>query len=336
MWRCDHTIPYGVVVNTTIVRNRHTREVAAPPAAISDVLATTGQPGCLVSPTGWPPDMRIRLDGPVVPGSAGGHGGIGYSVESVERGHHLVFRMSPDDSLRGVHRFDLEPLGDGTRVAHRLEGSVAGIARVWWPIVRRFHDAYIEAVFDNIEQAATGTVRRTSRPPRWMRAWNRIDAARQRWTPSRRLTQVAAVTVPAVVAGIGVVHLNWAGGGHWPASSRRDLAEAVIGWSTMPPDWSSGVVGIGLVGGAAGLAATALGGRRLAPGVAGLMTAGLLARGTVFWVIDGLGAPGRYRTLSLALYTPLTLALGIGAAAIVRSSRPQQPAQHPDQQRSLT
>ncbi len=318
MWRQVHTIPYGVVVNTTIVRNRHTREIAAPPVAISDVLATIGQPDCLVSPTGWPPDMRIRLDGPVVPGSAGGHGGIDYRVESGERGHHLVFRMSPDDSLRGVRRFDLEPLGDGTRVAHRLEGSVAGIARAWWPIVRRFHDAYIEAVFDNIEQAATGTVRRTSRPPRWMRAWNRVDAARQRWTPSRRLTQVAAVTVPAVVAGIGVIHLNWAGGSHWPASSRRDLAEAVIGWSTMPPDWSSGVVG-----GAAGLVATSLGRRRLAPRVAGLMTAALLARGTVFWVIDGLGAPGRYRTLSLALYTPLTLALGVGAAAITRSSRDQ-------------
>jgi len=54
-------------------------------------------------------------------------------------------------SFRGSHGFLVEPEGEGTRVQHRLQGTLHGSLRWRWPLmVRPLHDWAIEALLDRL------------------------------------------------------------------------------------------------------------------------------------------------------------------------------------------
>ena len=74
------------------VVNVHHRLLHASPARVSELLASLGSPEDRLWPrNGWP---RMRLDGPVAPGAAGGHGPIRYRVEAWQPGRLVRFRFA--------------------------------------------------------------------------------------------------------------------------------------------------------------------------------------------------------------------------------------------------
>jgi Protein of unknown function (DUF3995) len=136
-----------------------------------------------------------------------------------------------------------------------------------------------------------------------------------------RAGRAGGLAVPPALAGLAALHMAWALGSPWPASSKRQLAERVFSeGARMPPAWATGAVALGL-GGAAGIVARAAAAppspfvRRLTRGIA-----------AVFWIRGAAGPPfdlirgrdGVYERLDLAIYSPLSLALGAGTAAVAR------------------
>ena len=61
-------------------------------------------------PKRWPP---MKLDGPLAVGAAGGHGPIGYRVESYTPGVELAFRFTAPEGFDGTHRFEVSPIDSG-------------------------------------------------------------------------------------------------------------------------------------------------------------------------------------------------------------------------------
>ena len=77
---------------------------------------------------------------------------------------------------RGVHRFDLEPLGtDGTRLVHTLDAQLGGPLRLAARPLLRMHDLVIEDLLDRAELATGGRPPRAAPLPRWMRAMNAVE-----------------------------------------------------------------------------------------------------------------------------------------------------------------
>ncbi|WP_153504608.1 SRPBCC family protein [Cumulibacter manganitolerans] len=144
-----------------MITNTHTRRlpVQAPLARrVLDALGTAEDPV-------WPADRwpALRLDrGPVV-GSAGGHGRIGYVVESAcER--QIVFRFTDPKGMQGEHRFVVHPDGLACVVRHTLEARTSRRLRIAWVlVVRPLHNALIEELLDNLERAVGGRVHRPAR-----------------------------------------------------------------------------------------------------------------------------------------------------------------------------
>lgn len=141
-----------------------------------------------------------------------------------------------------------------------------------------------------------------------------------------RLGPASGVAVPATLAGLGALHAAWALGWRWPGGSDRALAERVLGGGAteLPPEWATWSVAAAL-GGAAAIVRTAASGepsaavRRLAWGVAGVF----LLRGAGSPPIDLIrGLDGLYERLDLAIYSPLCLALGVGATAVAWRASP--------------
>ncbi|NOX72362.1 MAG: DUF3995 domain-containing protein [Alphaproteobacteria bacterium] len=125
----------------------------------------------------------------------------------------------------------------------------------------------------------------------------------------------------AVLAGIAALHLYWAFGGLWPATSPTELARTVIG--------SDGMPGRGLTILVAALILTA--GAWPLVHLNGLVPAGFsrlglwalvavfLARGLVTYALPGTAQKTSepFRSLNARYFSPLCLALGVGFMAIV-------------------
>ncbi|ACQ78447.1 conserved hypothetical protein [Beutenbergia cavernae DSM 12333] len=145
-------------------------------------------------------------------------------------------------------------------------------------------------------------------------------------SPDERLRRAAGLGAAVTLAAIGGTHLAWGAGSSWPARTRADLADAVVGSPQVPGPIPCAVVGSGLIALAAlSLQRTGLG---QAARVAG--TAGLLGRGIVGGVTSArmlrLPSPSeRFRRLDARLYRPLCvaagLALAVGAPSGSRGSR---------------
>jgi Protein of unknown function (DUF2867) len=161
-----------------VIRNVHERLVPAPVAQVGALLDRLGGPDDVLWPTpAWEP---MVLDGPVAVGAAGGHGPIRYRVTAHEPGRRVEFTAAPGLGLTGTHTFTAEPAGPGaTLLRHVVAGRTGGVMLVGWPlVVRPLHDALLEDLLDNAEQAV-GT--EPPRPARWspyVRLLNRLTADR--------------------------------------------------------------------------------------------------------------------------------------------------------------
>jgi len=328
------------------VHSVHAREISAPPERVGALLDGLGGEQDRL----WPIDrwstVPFELRGPLAAGTTAQHGPIRYAVEAYEPGRRLTFRFAPGLGLVGTHGFEVEPLGERrTRLTHELEGRVEPKMLALWPIVRGYHDALVEDILAQAARAATGHEVPSGRWPYWLRivkgaelrlANRRSRRARPTGPGGRsgaildRAGRVGGVAVPAALAALAALHAAWALGWRWPGGSDRELAERVLGGGAteLPPDWATWAVAIALAGAAAIVRATAS--DEPPPVVRRLAWAGaavFLIRGVVYVPADLIrGLDGLYERLDLAIYSPLCLVLGVGAAAVAWRAAPRRPA----------
>lgn len=327
------------------VYSLHARDIAAPTATLGGIIDTLGGADDRL----WAKDIwvaeQVQFDRPLGIGARGGHGSIRYAVEEYEPGRRIVFRFTPGTGLSGVHGFELQPLdGDRTRLTHFLDAQASLWMRPFLPIVIPWHDAIIETAFDRAELGATGSLRRRTHIPRWLRLVNRLEIAVMRahgtlppaTVPSEhptsladRLFRPATVLVPAALGAIAAVHAAWALRWRWPGHSDDTLAERVVGAGAKLPPHPVMWVMAAFLGGAATVVGAVGAGRRERSLRAATwsLAAILLARGALSIPMDLLGGlRSRYSRLDLAIYSPLCLALGAGAAIVARGVRSPTPA----------
>lgn len=130
--------------------------------------------------------------------------------------------------------------------------------------------------------------------------------------------EIAGTVTAVVLAAIGALHVVWAFT-PWPAGDYETLARFVYGGPQLPPKGPCLVVGCGLF--AAGYEVLAIAGAVPGIGPEYLVRAGvwtlvlvLLARG-VAGPLFSLRGSREFRFWNLAAYSPLCVALGLGALA---------------------
>ncbi|MEV5594577.1 DUF2867 domain-containing protein [Streptomyces sp. NPDC052496] len=152
------------------VRDVHARTVQAPAATVGALLdRLAGDDDPLFPVPVWP---AMRFDRPLGVGATGGHGFVRYRVTAYEPGRRLRFGFPGG----GHHAIEVAPLDAGScRVTHVLEHRLTGARQAAWPLaVRWLHATVVEEILDNVERAATGTVRTPARRSRWVRLLNRV------------------------------------------------------------------------------------------------------------------------------------------------------------------
>lgn len=161
------------------VLNVHRRVLAASPADVWARLETLGAPDDLLWPAdSWPP---VRFDGPLRPGTRGGHGPIRYEVTGLEPGRKLTFRFLAPAGFDGSHAFELLPqTTGGCELVHTIAMDVRGLARASWPLVfRPLHDALLEDLLDRAA-ALTGTMGEWAEWSVWVRVLRLLLGGRGR------------------------------------------------------------------------------------------------------------------------------------------------------------
>lgn len=329
-----------------MISNVHVREIVAPSAVVGQILDTLGSADDRL----WASDIWVAepviFDRPLGVGADGGHGSIRYSVTEYEPGRRIVFAFSPGSGLSGTHSFELETLGpDRCRLTHLLAAETKGWMRPIKPILIGWHDAMVETALDRVELEATGSLTRRTHVPGWLRIVNSTEIALGRalgkFPPPAgrdtgrlplgyRLHRPAAIVVPAALGTIAAIHAAWALGWRWPGGTDEALAERVVGaGAEFPPNPLVWAVAALLGAAATVVAATGAGRRghllRVATwGISGV----LVACGALFIPIDLInGLDTTFSRLDLALYSPLCVALGLGAAIVARG--PRQGQRHP-------
>ena len=146
------------------VVNIHERIYAVEPDALGALLDTLSSRADRLWPVGaWP---KMTFDRPLQVGAIGGHGPIGYRVESWQPGRSVWFAFLRPAGFAGGHGLEIEPLDGGrSLLRHRLEMTVSGAARLTWPLAfRPLHDALVEDALTRAETelGLPPTVRRWS------------------------------------------------------------------------------------------------------------------------------------------------------------------------------
>jgi hypothetical protein len=138
----------------------------------------------------------------------------------------------------------------------------------------------------------------------------------------------------ATLLGIGGLHGAWGLGVYWPGQDSLSLANRVVGGSKFPSSFDCFVVA-SLLGGAAGLVVantypSSVLGRAVPSRIRGLgvgVVASVLgARGALGMISSVVNLPAttqEFRRLNLSLYSPLCMALGLGALAARSAAREQ-------------
>ena len=137
-----------------------------------------------------------------------------------------------------------------------------------------------------------------------------------------RAVRASATAVPVTLGALAALHAAWALGWRWPGGDDEAFAERVIGYGGgVPPAGVTWLVA-GLLAGAAGAVRAAshpqapAAARKATRALAGV----LLARGAVSIPVDVLrGFDEPYERLDITIYSPLSLLLGAGAAAVARA-----------------
>ncbi len=147
---------------------------------------------------------------------------------------------------------------------------------------------------------------------------------------TRMESSIPGLVTAAGLGAIAAVHAAWAEGSTWPRTSPDELADLVVGRRPFPsPEATWTVAGLLVVAAAStGIAAarpSGLDGRARSVAIAGatVTAAALLLRGVGGLVVSGAGlltATEEFRRHDLALYSPLCLGLGAGAAMAARAA----------------
>lgn len=324
----------------TKISNVHVREIAAPAAVLGELLDTLGSADDRL----WATDIWVAepvlFDRPLGVGADGGHGSIRYSVVEYEPGRRIVFEFSPDGGMSGTHGFEIEALGpDRGRLTHFLEARTSRWMRPLVPILIGWHDAMVETALDRAELGATGSLKRPTGIPRWLRIVNGTEIALGRALgkfppPAERDTgrlplgyrmfRPAVIIVPTALAAIAAIHAAWALGWRWPGGTDEALAERVVGAGAELPAEPIVWALAALIGAAATVVAAVGAGRRERFLRAATWTVAgvLIARGASIPIDLIGGLDSTYAQLDLAVYSPLCLALGLGAAIVARGPEP--------------
>ncbi|MEH3078744.1 MAG: DUF3995 domain-containing protein [Quadrisphaera sp.] len=114
---------------------------------------------------------------------------------------------------------------------------------------------------------------------------------------------------------LGLLHVCWALGSHWPASSGSDLADAVVGAQALPARVPTAVVSVGLVSGAV-IVSGALGRPRARRSAAVALGGAFVARGALGGSaaarrITASAPSARFVRLDRRCYRPLCAAIGV-------------------------
>jgi hypothetical protein len=167
------------------IQSVHARELPVPPERLGKILDSLAGPDDRIWPTERWPNDPIGFDRPLGVGATGGHGSIRYTVVAYEPMRGIVFEFEPGSGLRGHHRLEVEPAGNGSaRMRHVLDVQAGGIYRLLRPLFLAMHDALVEDLLDKAELAATGRLACPARWPRWLRLANRIELAVRSRYPS--------------------------------------------------------------------------------------------------------------------------------------------------------
>ena len=329
------------------VHRVHIRDLPVPPERVGPLIDGLGGPGDRLWPSARWPTTPLELDGPLAVGTTSRQGlfrsaQIRQVVADHEPGRRLVFRFAPGLGIVGTHTLEAQPLdGDRTRLVHTLQARLEPKMLAVSPLLIRQHDALVEDMFDRAESATTGRVARPARWPASVRIANAIEEAvarrrgllpaAQATVPRRgRAARAAGVAAPATLLALAALHAAWALGSHWPAAGEQELAELVLSSDErerldgrLPPAAITWSVAAGLAGAAAAVRALAGGTRsRMVRGAGWGVAGALLVRGVVFLGLDlGRGRRDRYDRLDLAVYSPLSISLGLATAVVVRANR---------------
>lgn len=168
-----------------MVTNIHQRTLNTPIEKLAPLIDQLGSSQNQFWPSErWP---AMQFDRPLAVGAVGGHGSIGYRVESYQPGREIQFRFTSPEGFVGMHRLSLEALPEGkTCIKHVIEATLEGKMIWMWPVVIRFlHDALVE---DGMDKAEAWFERRVLNPRafspwvktlRWMMTRSRVRAERQ-------------------------------------------------------------------------------------------------------------------------------------------------------------
>ena len=133
------------------VVNVHERVLHAPADQIGSLIDSLASADDRL----WPHDRwpAMRFDRPLGVGASGGHGPIGYVVESYAPGRGVRFRFTKPKSFVGTHRFEVEPMDAATtKLRHVIEMRTVGLARLTWAVaIRPLHNALLEDLLDRAE-----------------------------------------------------------------------------------------------------------------------------------------------------------------------------------------
>ncbi|MFF2700193.1 SRPBCC family protein [Streptomyces cyaneofuscatus] len=146
------------------VYNVHERLLPAKGEEVGALLDTlAGEEDGLWPRRSWPP---MKLDRPLAPGAAGGHGPVRYTVAAYVPSTWVRFTFSGPRGFHGFHEYAVLPVDEThTILRHTLAMNTTGPARLTWPLIwRPLHDALLEDSLDRAEGACTGTV---AHPARW-------------------------------------------------------------------------------------------------------------------------------------------------------------------------
>lgn len=140
------------------------------------------------------------------------------------------------------------------------------------------------------------------------------------------MLRLASRSTAAVLAAIAGIHLLWARGSSFPFATRAELADAVVGTDEVPPPAACVAVAVALVSGAALVGGAPGIPRRLRRlGITGVVVAlgGRAAFGFVGQTerLSPGSESSRFRELDRRIFSPLCLALALGAAAALADTR---------------